>query len=227
MAAAGLSIALLLLLLALVLFLVVVATTIADYFREQGRHVTMMMDSVSRFAMAQREIGLAIGEPPAVKGYTPSVFALLPKLLERAGTSEMGTITGFYTVLVEADDLTEPITDTARATLDGHIILSRALASENHYPAVDILNSVSRVMPSVTSAQHQKAAGRLRETLATYQNARDLINIGAYAEGSNPQIDHAIRSLPAINEYLRQRPDEYTPSQEAVTRLEELFGGDK
>ncbi len=200
-----------------------VATTIAEYFRETGRHVTLMMDSITRFAMAQREVGLATGEPPAVKGYTPSVFALLPRVLERAGTSDRGTITGLYTVLVEGDDLTEPITDTVRATVDGHIVLTRALASENHYPAIDVLQSVSRVMPAVTTSEHRAAAGRLRETLATYLNARDLVNIGAYVAGSNPQIDYALRMLPAIHRYLRQAPEEATPFDEAIERLQNLF----
>ena len=200
-----------------------VATAIAEHFRDQGLDVILMMDSVTRFAMAQREIGLAVGEPPAVKGYTPSVFALLPKLLERAGTSEHGTITGFYTVLVEGDDLTEPVTDTVRATLDGHIVLNRALAAENHYPAIDVLASVSRVMPAVTAPEHRQAAGRLREVLATYQNARDLVNIGAYVAGSNPQIDFALRMLPAVNGFLRQQPQEHTSYQETVQRLLTMF----
>lgn len=183
-----------------------VATAIAEYFRDRNRDVTLLMDSVTRFAMAQREIGLAVGEPPASKGYTPSVFALLPRLMERAGTSDFGTITAFYTVLVEADDLTEPITDTARSILDGHIVLSRDLAAENHYPAIDVLGSVSRVMPDVTDDAHRRAAGKVRGVMATYNNARDLINIGAYAAGSNPQIDEAIHYMPAVVEFLRQDP---------------------
>jgi flagellar protein export ATPase FliI len=200
-----------------------IATAVAEHFRDQGLDVILMMDSVTRFAMAQREIGLAVGEPPAVKGYTPSVFALLPKLLERAGTSEHGTITGFYTVLVEGDDLTEPVTDTVRATLDGHIVLSRALAAENHYPAIDVLGSVSRVMPAVTSPEHRQAAGKLREVLATYQNARDLVNIGAYVTGSNAQIDYALRMLPATNAFLKQQPTEFTSYEETVQRLTTMF----
>jgi flagellar protein export ATPase FliI len=200
-----------------------VATAIAEYFRDQGNDVTFMMDSVTRFAMAQREIGLAIGEPPASKGYTPSVFALLPRLMERAGTSDRGSITGFYTVLVEGDDLNEPVTDTARGILDGHIVLSRALAAENHYPAIDVLNSVSRVMPEVTSRAHRDAAGRLREILATYNNARDLINIGAYAAGSNPRIDRAIQLHGPTISFLRQPPHERASFSETISQLTTLF----
>jgi flagellum-specific ATP synthase len=200
-----------------------VATAIAEYFRDRGRDVTLLMDSVTRFAMAQREIGLAVGEPPASKGYTPSVFALLPRLMERAGTSEHGTITAFYTVLVEADDLTEPITDTARSILDGHIVLSRALATENHYPAIDVLGSVSRVMSDVTSGEHRKLAGRLREILATYNNARDLIDIGAYANGSNPRIDEAIRLIGPAREFLLQDAREPSNWAETVLRLQSVF----
>ncbi|MBI5878732.1 MAG: FliI/YscN family ATPase [Chloroflexi bacterium] len=185
------------------------ATVIAEYFRDQGLDVNFMMDSVTRFAMAQREIGLAVGEPPAAKGYTPSVFALLPKLMERAGTSETGTITGFYTVLMEADDLTEPITDTVRSILDGHLTLSRDLAAEHHYPAVDVLHSLSRVMPAITERAHQDAAGAIREMLATYDHAKDLVNIGAYRNGSNPQIDRALKLLPVIRMFLQQRADEH------------------
>lgn len=185
-----------------------VATAIAEYFRDQGKNVTLLMDSVTRFAMAQRELGLAIGEPPALRGYTPSVFALMPKLMERSGTSDRGAITAFYTVLVESDDMNEPITDTARSVLDGHIVLSRDLAAENHYPAIDVLGSVSRVMTSIVSQDHDVLAGMLRETLASYRDARDLINIGAYVAGSNASIDRAIRLLPGITAYLKQRPEE-------------------
>jgi len=180
------------------------ATSIAEYFRDQGLDVILMMDSVTRFAMAQREVGLAIGEPPASKGYTPSVFALLPKLMERAGTSDRGTITGFYTVLVEGDEFNEPISDAARSILDGHIMLTRELAAENHYPAIDVLQSVSRLMPVITTEEHREAAGYLREILATYNKAKDLINIGAYQQGSSPQIDEAIRVLPHATAFLRQ-----------------------
>jgi FliI/YscN family ATPase len=182
-----------------------VATTIAEYFRDhEGLDVTFMMDSVTRFAMAQREIGLAIGEPPASKGYTPSVFALLPKLMERAGTSEGGSITGFYTVLVEGDDFNEPICDAARGILDGHIMLNRDLAARNHYPAIDVLHSVSRVMGAVTSSEHRAAAALARKLLATYEKARDLVNIGAYAAGSDPEIDAALTALPALMRFLQQ-----------------------
>ncbi len=200
-----------------------VATTIAEYFRDQGLDVTFMMDSVTRFAMAQREIGLTVGEPPAVKGYPPSVFALLPKLMERTGSSERGTITGFYTVLVEGDDITEPVTDTVRSILDGHIHLSRDLASENHYPAIDILTSVSRVMTEVTAKKHQRLAGKLRDVVSTYRNARDLVNIGAYVAGSNPQIDHALQLIPQVTDFLRQPATESTGFEETVERLETIF----
>lgn len=200
------------------------ATAIAEHFRDQGCDVTFLMDSVTRFAMAQREVGLAVGEPPAAKGYTPSVFALLPRLLERAGTSERGTITGFYTVLVESDDLTEPITDTVRSILDGHIVLTRELAAENHYPPVDLLQSVSRVMIDITSPEHQRLAGKLREVLAVYRNARDLINIGAYVSGSNPQIDYALKVMPVVTAFLRQGPFEQTPLEETLARLAAILG---
>lgn len=199
------------------------ATAIAEYFRDSGLDVTFMMDSVTRFAMAQREVGLAVGEPPAMKAYPPSVFALLPKLMERTGTGENGTITGFYTVLVESDDLTEPITDTVRSILDGHIVLSRSLAAENHYPAIDVLQSVSRLMPTITTPEHQRAAGKLRELLATYERTRDLINIGAYVAGSNPQIDQALEALPKIQQFLRQDADDVTPLDETVRRLLQMF----
>lgn len=201
-----------------------VATTIAEYFRDEGYDVTFMMDSVTRFAMAQREIGLAIGEPPATKGYTPSVFALLPKLMERTGTSEKGTITGFYTVLVESDDMNEPIADTVRSILDGHVVLSRELAAENHYPAIDILNSISRIMPSITGRDHQDAAGKLRDILATYQKSKDLINIGAYVAGSNPQIDNAIHRIDEITSFLRQTSKEEAHFVETVERLKQTVG---
>ena len=196
-----------------------VATTIAEYFRDhEGLDVTFMMDSVTRFAMAQREIGLAIGEPPASKGYTPSVFALLPKLMERAGTSESGSITGFYTVLVEGDDFNEPICDAARGILDGHIMLSRDLAARNHYPAIDVLHSVSRVMGAVTAPEHRDWAALARKLLATYEKARDLVNIGAYAPGSDPEIDAALAALPALMRFLQQGV-EFSPFDETMAML--------
>ena len=200
-----------------------VATAIAEYFREQGMHISFLMDSVTRFAMAQREIGLTIGEPPAAKGYTPSVFAMLPKLMERTGSSEKGTITGFYTVLVEGDDLQEPITDTVRSILDGHIVLSRELAAENHYPAIDVLASISRLMSQVADPEHKDAAALLREVLATYANARDLVNIGAYVTGSNPAVDYALAAMTRVRDFLRQPPDELVAYEETVAALRGLF----
>lgn len=196
-----------------------VATAIAEYFRDQGQDVTFLMDSVTRFAMAQREIGLAIGEPPAMKGYTPSVFALLPKLLERTGTGKNGTITGFYTVLVESDDLTEPITDAVRSILDGHIVLSRRLAGQNHYPAIDVLESVSRVMPAITDENHRAAAGKLRDLMAAFEKASDLINIGAYVHGTNPVIDKAIKVMPNILDLLRQNANSPTAYADTLAKL--------
>lgn len=195
--------------------------TIAEHFRDHGLDVTFLMDSVTRFAMAQREVGLAIGEPPASKGYTPSVFAILPRLLERAGASANGTITGFFTVLVEGDDFNEPICDAARGILDGHIILSRTLASRNHYPAIDVLNSVSRVMPSVTSRQHVQLAAKARKHLATYEKARDLVNIGAYVSGSDSEIDDALRVMPSLNSFLQQDTKDVTTFEDTLARLEE------
>ncbi|RPF42919.1 type III secretion system FliI/YscN family ATPase [Thermodesulfitimonas autotrophica] len=196
-----------------------VATTIAEYFRDTGRDVLLLMDSVTRFALAQREVGLAVGEPPTTRGYPPSVFALLPRLLERAGNSESGSITGFYTVLVEGDDMNEPVADAVRSIVDGHIVLKRELAVANHYPAIDVLASVSRLMPSVVTPEHRQAAGRQRELMAAYRQAEDLINIGAYVAGSNPTIDRAIAVHDQINGFLRQGPDEYTAYDEAVERL--------
>jgi len=200
-----------------------VATAVAEFFRDQGLDVMLMMDSVTRLAMAQREVGLAIGEPPATRGYTPSVFALLPRLLERAGAGERGSITGLYTVLVDGDDMNEPVADAVRGILDGHIVLSRALAQQNHYPAVDVLQSVSRVMPSVTVPEHRAAAGELRSLLASYREAEDLINIGAYVEGSNPRIDRARKYVDAIRAFLRQRTDEAAPLPETVAHLQAML----
>jgi FliI/YscN family ATPase len=202
-----------------------VATAIAEAFRDEGLDVLLMMDSVTRLAMAQREVGLAAGEPPALRGYPPSVFAMIPRLLERAGCGARGAITAFYTVLVEGDDLTEPVTDTARGTLDGHIVLSRALAGENHFPAVDVLGSVSRVMPAIVDAEHLAAAGRLRALLAAHGDAKDLIAIGAYVTGTNPTVDEAMRKLPQIQALLRQRPGDTTPYEETVQTLKAIAGG--
>jgi len=201
-----------------------VATAIAEYFRDQGREVILMMDSLTRFAMAQREIGLSIGEPPTTKGYTPSVFALLPKLLERAGTTpDRGSITGFYTVLVEGDDMNEPIADALRAILDGHIVLSRDLAAEGHYPAVDVLASLSRLMINVVNEEHMRYAQKLIDVLATYKRSEDLVNIGAYNRGSNPKLDYALEKMDRIRAYLRQDYRERVPLERSVQELKEIF----
>ena len=199
------------------------ATAIAEYFRDQGKDVLLMMDSLTRFSMAQREIGLASGEPPVTRGYPPSVYSEMPKLLERAGNSSEGSITGLYTVLVDGDDFNEPITDTARSILDGHIMLSRKLGHKNHYPAIDILRSISRVMSSVAGKSHKDAAGKLKNVLATYQEAEDLINIGAYKRGSNPGIDYAISKIDAVNAFLMQDTMEKFEFEEEKRMLEALF----
>ena len=204
-----------------------VATAIAEYFRDEGLDVLLMMDSVTRFAMAQREIGLAVGEPPATRGYTPSVFALLPRLLERAGTSSKGTITGLYSVLVDGDDFNEPITDAVRGTLDGHIVLSRDLAAKNHYPAIDVLNSISRVMIDIVDKDHLKRATRMRGILATYHEAKDLIEIGAYKSGANPRIDEAVRMYVPCCEFLRQGIFEKFSYQETRQRLTTLISDEE
>ena len=201
-----------------------IATAIAEYFRDQGNHVNLMMDSVTRLAMAQREIGLSLGEPPTTKGYTPSVFSMLPKLLERAGTSShRGTITGLYTVLVEGDDMNEPIADAARSILDGHIVLTRELANQNHYPAIDILKSISRVMEDITDLDHKHHAGRIKEVQATYRKAEDLINIGAYAVGSNPKIDYALKMIDSINGFLQQGINEESSFEESIGVLKNMM----
>jgi flagellum-specific ATP synthase len=201
-----------------------VATAVAEYFRDDlGLDVNFMMDSVTRFAMAQREVGLAVGEPPAMKAYPPSVFAQLPRLMERTGAGSEGTITAFYTVLVEGDDFNEPISDAVRSILDGHMMLSRSLAAENHYPAIDVLHSASRVMPQIVDRGHLEVAGQLREALAVYEGARDLINIGAYAAGSNPRIDWALTVVEAIRAFLRQPPHEPNSYATSVAHMQAIF----
>lgn len=199
-----------------------VAITIAEYFRDSGRDVLFMLDSVTRIAMAQREVGLAIGEPPATRGYTPSVFALMPRLLERSGNSDKGTMTGLYTVLVEGDDFNEPISDTVRGILDGHIALSRAMAQRNHFPAIDVLASISRVMTEVADGEHIKAAGILRDLLATYEKNVDLINIGAYVKGSDLKVDKAITLINDINNFLKQGIQEKIDPKETIAKLIQL-----
>lgn len=200
-----------------------IGTAIAEYFRDQGKNVLFMMDSVTRFAMAQREIGLATGEPPTTKGYTPSVFAMLPRLMERAGTSEKGSITAIYTVLVDGGDMDEPVADAARGILDGHMVLSRDLAARNHYPCIDVGQSVSRLFSSIASDKHKKAAGQLREALAKYTEAEDLINIGAYVKGSNPKIDYAVEKIDAINDFLRQGTFDAVAYEKTVQTLSSIF----
>jgi len=201
-----------------------VATSVAEYFRDQGADVLLMVDSLTRFAMAQREVGLSVGEPPATKGYTPSVFSLLPKLLERTGPVEgRGSITGLYTVLVEGDDFNEPVADAARSILDGHIALSRAIAAKNHYPAVDVLESVSRVMIDITDGEQRRRANDLLNVIATYRKAEDLINIGAYVAGSSPEIDYAVKMIDRVNAYLRQDMNEKVSFEESRRQLFALF----
>ena len=200
------------------------ATAIAEYFRDKGQNVMFMMDSVTRVAMAQREIGLATGEPPTTKGYTPSVFAILPKLLERTGTTENGSITAFYTVLVDGDDMNEPIADTVRGILDGHIVLDRSLANKGQFPAVNILKSISRVMSNIAGKDHIRAANRFREMLSTYQNSEDLINIGAYKKGSSREIDEAIQFHPKLISFLKQEVDEAASLEESISLLKSLTG---
>ncbi|WP_427338633.1 flagellar protein export ATPase FliI [Caloranaerobacter sp. DY30410] len=199
------------------------ATAIAEYFRDKGKNVMLLMDSLTRFAMAQREVGLAVGEPPVTKGYTPSVFALLPKLLERAGTSDKGTITALYTVLVDGDDLNEPITDTVRGILDGHIVLSRKLANQNHYPAIDVLASISRVMPNICDQEHIDLANKIKDIISTYKEAEDLINIGAYKQGTNEKIDIAINVIEKINSFLKQDIMEKYTLEETIKIMKDII----
>jgi len=199
------------------------ATAIAEYFREQGKDVLLMMDSLTRFSMAQREIGLASGEPPVTRGYPPSVYAEMPKLLERAGCSAKGSITGLYTVLVDGDDFNEPITDTARSILDGHIMLNRKLGHKNHYPAIDVLQSISRCMSQITTKEHKALSGKLKSVLATYTEAEDLINIGAYKAGANPNIDYAIQKIDQVNEFLRQDVDSKFSFEDELSLLAAIF----
>lgn len=200
------------------------ATAIAEYFRDKGKDVLLMMDNMTRFCMAQREIGLASGEPPVTRGYPPSVYSELPKVLERAGNSEKGSITGIYAVLVDGDDFNEPISDTARGILDGHIMLSRKLGHKNHYPAIDVLQSISRCMSSIAAKEHKEVAGRLKNVLATYNEAEDLINIGAYKSGSNPEIDFAISKINQVNEFLMQDVDSKYLFEEEINMLSDIFG---
>lgn len=202
-----------------------IATSIAEFFRDRGLNVMLMMDSVTRFAMAQREVGLAVGEPPATRGYTPSVFAMLPKLLERSGTSPKGSITAFYTVLVDGDDMNEPIADAVRGILDGHIVLNRNLANKGHFPAIDILASVSRVMKEIVPPEHQDAAQFLNQLLSIYKDSEDLINIGAYQRGSNPEIDMSLKYIQAINDFTRQKVNEKVTFSEVQERLLSEFSG--
>ncbi|OIR63232.1 flagellar protein export ATPase FliI [Bacillus sp. FMQ74] len=203
------------------------ATAIAEYFRDKGQNVMFMMDSVTRVAMAQREIGLAAGEPPTTKGYTPSVFAILPRLLERTGANEHGTITAFYTVLVDGDDMNEPIADTVRGILDGHIVLDRALANKGQFPAVNVLKSISRVMSNISTRQHLDAANKFRELLSTYENSEDLINIGAYKRGSSREIDEAIQFYPQLIQFLKQGTDEPASLEESIASLTSLTGNEE
>jgi flagellum-specific ATP synthase len=198
------------------------ATRIAEWFRDRGLDVLLLMDSLTRFAMAQREVGLAAGEPPATRGYPPSVFGLLPRLLERAGTARSGSVTGLYTVLVEGDDMNEPVADAARSILDGHIQLSRNLAESGHYPAVDVLGSVSRVAPAISAPEHLEAARQVRRLLAAYRDARDLVEIDAYVAGTNPTVDKALSAKPAIDDFCRQGLDEPAPLEDTLARLEQL-----
>lgn len=201
------------------------ATAIAEYFRDRGSHVMLMMDSITRLAMAQREIGLSIGEPPSSRGYTPSVFALLPRVLERAGVTRSGSITGLYTVLVEGDDMNEPIADATRGLLDGHVVLSRLLANEGHFPAIDVLASLSRLMPDIADGRQMEAAKRVRTWLSTYRDAQDLIDIGAYTAGTNPRIDEAVARREPVSQFLRQALNEKVDFEQSTAGLSALVGG--
>lgn len=200
-----------------------IATAIAEYFRDQGKDVLLLMDSLTRFAMAQREVGLAIGEPPVSRGYTPSVFSIMPKLLERSGNSEKGSITGLYTVLVDGDDLTEPVTDTARGILDGHIVLSRTLANKNQYPAIDVLASVSRVMPDIVTPEHRIISNEIKKVMAVYRDAEDLINIGAYVKGSNEKIDYAIDVIDSIIGFIEQETHQKFTYEEVLGMIKKVL----
>jgi len=199
------------------------ATAIAEYFRDQGKDVLLMMDNMTRFCMAQREIGLASGEPPVTRGYPPSVYSELPKVLERAGNSQKGSITGLYAVLVDGDDFNEPISDTARGILDGHIMLSRKLGHKNHYPAIDVLQSISRCMNNIVTKEHKAVAGKLKTVLATYNEAEDLINIGAYKAGSNKEIDYAISKINQVNDFLKQDTHSKYAFEDEINMLEDIF----
>jgi len=200
-----------------------VATAIAEYFKDQGKNVLLMMDSLTRFAMAQREIGLAIGEPPIARGYTPSIYAEMPKLLERSGNFKEGSITGIYTVLVEGDDTNEPISDTVRGIIDGHIVLTRKLANGNHFPAIDINASISRLMTSIVSKEHQQCASKLRDILSMYEKNSDLISIGAYKSGTNPKLDFAISKIDKINEFLMQGIHEKLSYEETLAQMQDIL----
>lgn len=199
-----------------------VATTIAEYFKDQGKDVLLMMDSLTRFAMAQREIGLATGEPPVARGYTPSIYAEFPKLLERSGKFEKGSITGIYTVLVEGDDTNEPIADTVRGILDGHIVLTRKLANENHFPAIDVNASISRLMVNIVPEEHREAAAKMRDILSIYAKNEDLISIGAYKSGTNPRLDKAVSKIDRVNEFLMQKINESFSGEESLKMMREI-----
>ena len=199
------------------------ATTIAEYFRDQGLDVLLMMDSLTRFAMAEREIGLSVGESPIARGYTPSIYTALPKLLERAGNTQKGSITGLYTVLVEGDDSNEPISDTVRGIIDGHIMLSRKIAMKNHYPAIDILASISRLMSDIATDQHKKMASKIRQLMAIYQENEDLLSIGAYKSGSNPSLDESIKKIQSINRFLVQEVSEVSSFDESIKSMENVL----